>query len=99
MVGIPKFVRNNVPKQKVMDAFQEIGHDIQACHHLKKVKTEQFSNLPTGKILKGLDPAAVNLPEGIKILTVISLSPYNRGIWKKCKKLRDIKGYTRYQSR
>ena len=50
MVGIPKFVRNNVPKQKVMDAFQEIGHDIQACHHLKKVKTEQFSNLPTGKI-------------------------------------------------
>ena len=39
--------------------------------------------------LKGLDPAALDLPEGTKIFVNESLCPYYRGIWNKCNKLRD----------
>ena len=38
--------------------------------------------------MKGLDPAAVDLPEGTKILVDENLCPYYRGVWSKCKKLR-----------
>ena len=39
--------------------------------------------------LKGLDPPAVDLPGGTKIFINESFCPYYRGIWNKCKKLRD----------
>ena len=41
------------------------------------------------KQLKGLDPLAVDLPEGTKIFVNESLCPYYWGICNKCKKLRD----------
>ena len=39
--------------------------------------------------LNDLDPATVDLPERTKIFYNESLWPYYRGIWNKCKKLRD----------
>ena len=39
--------------------------------------------------MKGLDPAAVDLPEGTKIFINESSCPYYQGIWNKCKELRD----------
>ena len=39
--------------------------------------------------LKGLDPSAVDLPEGTKIFVYESLCPSYQWIWNKCKKLRD----------
>ena len=81
VVGIPMSVRDNVLEQKVCDLIQEIGldicdRDIQACHRLKeKGRTiVKFTNrkdclriLRVKRQLKGLDPSAVNLPEGTKI--------------------------------
>ena len=103
VVGILMSVRDNVLEQKVCDVFQEIGvdlcdPDIQAYHRLKdKDRTiVKFTNrkdclriLRGKRQLKSLDPAAVDLPEGTKIFVNESLSPYYRGIWNKCKKLRD----------
>ena len=72
--------------------------DIQACHCLKdKDQTiVKFTNrkdclqiLSVKRQLKGLDPAAVDLPEGTKIFVNESLCPYYRGISIKCKKLKD----------
>ena len=104
VVGIPMSVRDNVLEQKVCDMFQEIGvdicdRDIQACHHLKD-KDRTIVKLTNRKYcfqilrvkkkqLKGLDPLAVDLPEGTKIFVNESLCPYYWGIWNKCKKLRD----------
>ena len=103
VIGIPMSVRDNVLEQKVCDVIQEIGvdiydRDIQACHRLKdKDRTiVKFTNrkdclriLRVKRQLKGLDPAAVDLPEGTKIFINESLCPYYGGIWNKCKKLRD----------
>ena len=83
--------------------FQEIcvdicDRDIQAFHRLKnKDRTiVKFTNrkdclriLRVKRQLKGLDPSAVDLPEDTKIFVNESLCPYYRGIWNKCKKLRD----------
>ena len=94
-------VWGKILEQKICDVFQEIGEDrcdrdIQACHRLKdKDRTIiNFSNrkdciriLRVKRQLKGLDPAAVDLPEGTKTFANESLCPYYRGIWKKCKKL------------
>ena len=72
--------------------------DIQACHRLKDKDqtTVKFTNrkdclriLRVKRQLKGLDSAAVDLPEGTKIFVNESLCPYYRGIWNKCKKSRD----------
>ena len=72
--------------------------DNQACHRLKdKDQTiVKFTNrkdclriLRVKRELKGLDSAAMDLPEGTKIFVNESLCPYYRGIWIKCKKLRD----------
>ena len=87
----------------VCDVFQKIGvdicdRDIQACHRLKdKDRTiVKFTNrkdylriLRVKRQLTGLDPTAVDLPEGTKIVVDESLCPYYRGVWNKCKKLRD----------
>ena len=110
MVGIPMSVRDNVLEQKVCDVIQEIGvdicdRDIQACHRLKeKVQTiVKFTNrkdclriLRVKRQLKGLDPSVVDLPEGTKIFINESLCPYYRGIWNKCKKLRDKQKLCQY---
>ena len=102
VVGIPMSVRDNVLEQKVWDVIQEIGvdicdRDIEACHRLKdKYQTiVKFTNrkdclriLRVKRQLKGLDPSAVDLPEGTKIFINESLCPYYRGIWNKCKNLR-----------
>ena len=72
--------------------------DIQACHRLKdKDQTiVEFANrkdclriLRVKRQLKGLDPSAVDLPEETIIFINESFCPYHRGIWSKCKKLRD----------
>ena len=95
--------KDNVLEQNVCDVFEEIGvdicnRDIQACHRLKDKDQiiVKFTNrkdflriLRVKRQLKGLDLAAVDLPEGTKIFVNESLSPYYRGIWNKCKKLRD----------
>ena len=74
-------VRDNVLEQKICDMFQEIGvdicgRDIQACHCLndKDRTIVKFTNrkdclqiLRVKRQLKGLDPAAVDLPEGTKL--------------------------------
>ena len=80
--------------------------DIQAFHRLKdKDRTiVKFTNrkdclriLRVKRQLKGLDPSAVDLPEGTKIFVNESLCPYYLGIWNKCKKLRDKqKGHQYY---
>ena len=101
MVRIPWSTRDNVLEQKARDVFQEIGvdkcdRDIQACHRLKdKDRTiVKFTNridclrILRAKIqLKGLDPAAVDLPGGTKTFVNESLCPYWSGIWYNCKKL------------
>ena len=83
-------VRDNALEQKVCDVIQEIGVDIcyldiQACHRLKdKDRTiVKFTNrkdclriLRVKRQLKGLDPSAVDLPEGTKIFINESLCPY-----------------------
>ena len=72
--------------------------DIQVCHRLKdKYQTiVKFTNgkdclriLRVKRQLKGLDPSAVDLPEGTKIFINESLCHYYQGIWNKCKNLRD----------
>ena len=87
VVGIPMSVRGNVLDRKVCDVFQEIGvdicdRDIQACHHLKNQDQTvvNFTNrkdylqiLRVKRQLKGLDPLAVDLPEGTKIFVSESL--------------------------
>ena len=102
VVGITMSVRDNVLEQKVCGVFQKIGVDmcnrhIQACHRLKDkdraiVKSTNRKDclriLRVKRQLKGLDPAAVDWPEGTKIFVNESLFPYYRGIWSKCKKLR-----------
>ena len=110
VVGIPMPVRDNVLEQKVCDVIQEIGvdicdRDIQACHRLKDIDRTivKFTNrkdclriLRVKRQLKGLDPSAVDLPEGTKIFINESLCPYYRGIWNKCKKLRDKQKLCQY---
>ena len=90
VAGISMSVRDNVLEQKVSDVIQEIGvdicdRDIQVCHHLKdKDRTiVKFTNrkdclriLRAKRQLKGLDPSAVDLPEGTKIFVNESLCPY-----------------------
>ena len=109
VVGISISIRENVVEQKVCDVLQEIGvdicdRDIQACHRLKdKDRTiVKFTNrkdclriLRVKRQLKGLDPSAVDLPEGTKFFVNENLGPYYRGIWNKCKK---IKGQTKSTS-
>ena len=94
VVGIPMSVRDNVLDQKVCNVFQEIdvdvcGRDIQVCHRLKDKERAivKFTNrkdclriLRVKRELKGLDPAALDLPEGTKIFVNESLCPYYRGI-------------------
>ena len=94
VVRIPMSVRDNVLEQKVRDIIQEIGvdicdRDIHACHRLKdKDRTiVKFINkkdclriLRVKRQLKGLDPSAVDLPEGTKIFINESLRPYYRGL-------------------
>ena len=96
-------IRDNVLEQMVCAVFQEIGvdicdRDIQACHSLEdKDRTIiTFTNrkdclriLRIKTQFKDLDAAAVDLPEGTKIYVSESLCSYYRGIWSKCKKLRD----------
>ena len=76
VVGIPMSPRDNVLEQKICD--QEIivdicDRDIQACRRLKdKDRTiVKFTNrkycLRVKRQLKGLDPTAMDLPEGTKI--------------------------------
>ena len=110
MVGIPMSFRDNVPEQKVCDVIHEIGvdicdRDIQACHRLKDIDRTivKFTNrkdclrtLRVKRQLKGLDPSVVDLPEGTKIFINESLCPYYRGIWNKCKKLRDKQKLCQY---
>ena len=93
----------NVLDQKVCDVIQEIGldicnRDILTCHRLKdKDRTiVKFTNgkdclqiLRVKRQLKGLDLSAVYLPERTKTFINESLCPYYRGIWNKCKTLRD----------
>ena len=88
VVGIAVSVRDNVLAQKVCEVIQEIGVDIcdiviQACHPLKDKDRAivKFTNrkdclrvLRAKKQVKGLDPAAVDLPERTKIFFNESLS-------------------------
>ena len=110
MVGIPMSFRDNVPEQKVCDVIHEIGvdicdRDIQACHRLKDIdrtivkftsRKDCLRILRVKRQLKGLDPSGVDLPEGTKIFINESLCPYYRGIWNKCKKLRDKQKLCQY---
>ena len=79
--------------------------DIQACHRLKDKDRAivKFINikdclriLRVKRQLKGLDPAAVGLPEGTKVFVNDRFCPYYRGIWNKCKKLRDKQKVQQY---
>ena len=63
--------------------------DIQTCHRLKDKdrKIVKFTNkkdclriLRVKRQLKGLDPSAMDLPEGTKIFINESLRPYYRGL-------------------
>ena len=96
-------VRDNVLEKKVCDVSQEIGVDIcdrgiHACRRLKDKdqRIVKFTNrkdclriLRVKSRLKGLDPAAVDFPEGSQIFVNESLYSYYQGIWNKYKKLRD----------
>ena len=87
------FRRDNDLEQNILDVFQEIGvsicdRNIQGCHCLtdKDRAIAKFTNrkdclriLRVKRQLKGLDPAAVDLPEGTKVFVSASLCPYYRG--------------------
>ena len=110
MVGIPMPVRDNVLEKKFCDVSQEIGVDIcdrgiHACRPLKdkNQRIVKFTNrkdclgiLRVKRRLKGLDPAAVDFPEGSKIFVNKSLCSYYQGIWNKYKKLRDKRQVCQY---
>ena len=101
VVGIPASITGNVLGRKVFDVFQEIGVNIydcyiQACHRLKdKDQTSvKFTNrkdclqiLKLKRQLKGLEHAAVDLPDGTKIVVNESLSIWN--------KMQNFKGQTK----
>ena len=103
-------VRDNVLEKKVCDVSQEIGVDIcdrgiHACRPLKdkNQRIVKFTNrkdclgiLRVKRRLKGLDPAAVDFPEGSKIFVNKSLCSYYQGIWNKYKKLRDKRQVCQY---
>ena len=103
VIGIPSCIRDQNLEDKVRNIFGEIGvnideRDIQACHQLRKKdrmivkfvnRKDCINILRVKKELKHLDPCKLFFLEGTKILINESLCPYYRGIWNKCKKLRE----------
>ena len=100
VVGIPSSVKDDALEDKIFNAFQEIGaeigqRDIQACQRMKNNRTiVKFSNmknclqlLRVKKQLKKLDCNLFNFPTGTKILA--NESPYYRGLWTKCKAIKN----------
>ena len=75
------------------------GKEIQACKHLKDSeraifkfsnRKDSFQTLRVKKDFKCLDPTELDFSEGTKIFINGSLSDFYRGLWKKCKNLKDI---------
>ena len=76
----------------------EIGQrDIRACHRVKNNRTiVKFSNrkdclqiLKVKKQLKDFDYALFNFPDGTKIFVNESLCRYYKGLWNKCKAIKN----------
>ena len=102
IIGIPASVRDDVLEEKVCGIFQEFGvevgqRDIQAYHRIKSNRNIiKLSNrkvclqvLRANKRLKDLDGTTLNLPSDSKIFINESLCGYYRGLWNKCKRLKD----------
>ena len=105
VVGIPERVQNNELEDKVLTIFKKISsevspRDIEACHRLKKVndrviiKSSQRKDceqiMSVKKELKHLKMQEFGLPGNRSIFTNISLCPYYRMLWSKCKRLHDL---------
>ena len=101
VVGIPTSVKDAL-EDKVLNVFREIGveigqRDIQACHRVESSRTiVKFSNrkdclqiLKVKRQLKDLDCALFNFPDGTKIFVNESLCPYYKGLWNKCKAVKN----------
>ena len=101
ITGITKSFGDSDLKGKACEIFEKLGvqvneRDIQDCHRLKYGKTiVKFSNrkdclqiLRVKKNLKELDPTELDFEEGTKIFVNESLCPYYRGLWNKCKMLK-----------
>ena len=104
VIGIPTSVKDDALEDKVINVFREIGveigqRDIQACHRVKNNQTiAKFSDrkdclqiLRVKKQLKDLDCALFNFPDGTKIFVSESLCPYDKGLWNKCKAIKNKK--------
>ena len=100
--GISTSVKDDTLEDKVLNVFWEIGVeiaqcDIQACHGVKNNQTVvNFSNrkdclqmLRVKKQLKDLNCALCNFPDGTKIFVNESLCLYYKGLWNKCKAIKN----------
>ena len=105
VVGIPDCVQNNELEDKVLTIFKKISsevspRDIEACHRLKKDNDRvivKFSRrkdceqiMSAKKDLKHLKMQEFGLPGNRSIFTNVSLCPYYRMLWSKCKRLNDL---------
>ena len=105
VVRIPDCVQNNELEDKVLTIFKKISsevspRDIEACHRLKKDNDRvivKFSRrkdceqiMSVKKDLKHLKMQEFELPGNRSIFTNISLCPYYRMFWSKCKRLNDL---------
>ena len=101
-VGIPSSVRQDDLQDKVIGVLEMAGvacssDDIEACHRIKKNRTiVKFSSrrmsskvLQVKKTLKDKNFSNLGFSENTAIFINESLCPYYRGLWNKCKTLKE----------
>ena len=104
VLGIPTSVKDDALEDKVLSVFRKVGveigqHNIQVCHRVKNNRTiVKFSNrklcfqiLRAKKQIKDLDCALFNFLDGTKIFVNESICPYYKGLWSKCKAIKNKK--------
>ena len=102
VVGIPTSLKDDALEDQVVNIFWEnyveIGQcGIQACRNGKNNRiVVKFSNrknciqiLRVKKQLKYIDCTLFNFPNGTKIFVNKSLCPYYKGLWHKCKVIKN----------
>ena len=100
VVGIPTSVKDDALEDKMLNVFWEYGveigqRDIQACHRMKNNQTVvKFSSkkdyLQILRVKKQLkDFHRRNFPDCTKIFVNESICPYYKGLWNKCKAIKN----------
>ena len=101
-IGIPTLIKDNVLEEKVLGIFHELGvelgqREIQTCRRIKNnITIVKLSNrkdyvqvLRPKKRPKDFDATTFVLPSDAKNSVNENLCGYYRGLWNKCKSLKD----------